>query len=599
MKKLLPILLIPSLTLAGCGAMIQTTVYDQPQAYAGTNNDVPTDQVFYDELSPYGTWIDYPDYGYVWVPDAGPDFRPYATNGYWVYSDYGWTWVSNYSWGWAPFHYGRWFHDDYYGWMWQPGSEWAPAWVTWGGYGDYYCWAPIAPHVSTSVAFGGGWTPPAYSWNVVPGRNMTHSNVGNYIERNNSLVVNHITVINNVNNYNNGRPNGNSASTRVVYNRGPQIGDVENVTHNRIQPVRVTSNSSPGVQVMANNQLSVYRPAIQVNATGNNRPAPKRVESYRHGNNPNSQKTNYPQQQQPGQQQYGRQDQNQQQYGKQDQNQNPKSNYPQPQQPNQQPYGRQDQNQQQSGQQQYGRQDQNQNPKPNYPQQQQQQPGQQQPTRQDQGQNPKPNYPQQQQTGQQQPARQDQNQNPKPNYPQQQQQQPGQQQPARQDQNQNPKPNYPQQHSNSPASSSQQGRIRTRILSQTILSSNNSPASSSQQGRIRTSILSQTILSSSSNSPASNSQQGRIRTSILSQTILSSSSNSPASSSQQGRIRDRIKTKSQIRRKDRTAIRILVKIPVCGQITKMQYPDLTPICLTISATTREKKIPATEEHRRL
>ena len=62
-------------------------------------------QTFYDELSPHGRWIDYPQYGYVWVPNAGPSFRPYSTNGHWVWTDgYQWMWVSNYSWGWAPFH---------------------------------------------------------------------------------------------------------------------------------------------------------------------------------------------------------------------------------------------------------------------------------------------------------------------------------------------------------------------------------------------------------------------------------------------------------------------------------------------------------------
>jgi len=65
-------------------------------------------QVFYDELQPYGTWIDHGRYGYVWMPNEGSDFVPYGSNGYWVQTGYGNTWVSNYSWGWAPFHYGRW-----------------------------------------------------------------------------------------------------------------------------------------------------------------------------------------------------------------------------------------------------------------------------------------------------------------------------------------------------------------------------------------------------------------------------------------------------------------------------------------------------------
>jgi hypothetical protein len=33
-------------------------------------------QVFYDQLSPYVEWVNYPDWGYVWLPDAGPDFVP-------------------------------------------------------------------------------------------------------------------------------------------------------------------------------------------------------------------------------------------------------------------------------------------------------------------------------------------------------------------------------------------------------------------------------------------------------------------------------------------------------------------------------------------
>jgi len=52
-------------------------------------------QEFYDELDPYGTWVNDPQYGNVWIPDAGDDFRPYATRGHWVVTDYGNTWVSD------------------------------------------------------------------------------------------------------------------------------------------------------------------------------------------------------------------------------------------------------------------------------------------------------------------------------------------------------------------------------------------------------------------------------------------------------------------------------------------------------------------------
>ena len=102
-------------------------------------------QVFYDQLSPYGSWVSYPDYGYVWVPGADAGFRPYGTRGHWVYKEDGWTWVSDYSWGWATFHYGNWFYDDSYGWMWTPGYEWAPAWVTWGATPSSGCSPSSAP----------------------------------------------------------------------------------------------------------------------------------------------------------------------------------------------------------------------------------------------------------------------------------------------------------------------------------------------------------------------------------------------------------------------------------------------------------------------
>jgi hypothetical protein len=132
-------------------------------------------QTFYDELSPHGRWIEYPGQGYVWVPDAGDDFRPYSTNGHWVYSDdYEWMWVSDYDWGWAPFHYGRWDYDSYYGWYWVPGYEWSPAWVAWRDGGDYYGWAPLRPGINISVNFNiGAYAPPVNFWVLSPRRYIT------------------------------------------------------------------------------------------------------------------------------------------------------------------------------------------------------------------------------------------------------------------------------------------------------------------------------------------------------------------------------------------------------------------------------------------
>ena len=89
-------------------ASAQDDDYYQDDYYENGDRGEVSYQTFYDELSPHGRWIDNPQHGYVWVPNAGRDFRPYSTNGHWVYTDnYEWMWVSDYSWGWAPFHYGR------------------------------------------------------------------------------------------------------------------------------------------------------------------------------------------------------------------------------------------------------------------------------------------------------------------------------------------------------------------------------------------------------------------------------------------------------------------------------------------------------------
>jgi hypothetical protein len=104
---------------------------------------------FYDELSPYGEWIDC-SYGGCWVPrGVGAGWQPYS-NGQWIYTRYGWTWVSDDPWGGNPYHYGTWAFVDRYGWVWVPGTVWAPAWVTWSYSDSYVGWAPMPP----TVVFG-------------------------------------------------------------------------------------------------------------------------------------------------------------------------------------------------------------------------------------------------------------------------------------------------------------------------------------------------------------------------------------------------------------------------------------------------------------
>jgi hypothetical protein len=138
------LMLLTVLLVACAGPDIR---YTPEPASAQGSQDVADVSVFYNALSPYGTWVMTPEYGQVWIPQhVSAHWQPY-TAGRWVYTDYGWTWVSDWEWGWAPFHYGRWTHISSYGWAWIPGTVWAPAWVAWRYGPGWVGWAPLPPQV--------------------------------------------------------------------------------------------------------------------------------------------------------------------------------------------------------------------------------------------------------------------------------------------------------------------------------------------------------------------------------------------------------------------------------------------------------------------
>src|SRR6266487_5760535 len=194
-------------------------------------------QVFYDQLSPYGQWVDYPEYGYIWVPSIEEDFSPYATAGHWILTDYGWTWVSDYSWGWAAFHYGRWHYDLYYGWLWIPDIQWAPAWVAWRSSPGYYGWAPLGPGINASVNYGNYDIPPE-RWVFVRNVDIVRPDVHRYYERRteNVTIIKNTTVINNVRV---------DKSRNVTYVAGPDKDEVQKVTGKPIKPVGIEESNKP------------------------------------------------------------------------------------------------------------------------------------------------------------------------------------------------------------------------------------------------------------------------------------------------------------------------------------------------------------------
>ncbi|HEX7838826.1 MAG TPA: DUF6600 domain-containing protein, partial [Kofleriaceae bacterium] len=147
---------------------------------------VESTDVFYDQLSPYGVWVDEPDVGRVFVPDT-PDYVPYTT-GHWQNTNLGFVWVSAEPHAWATTHYGRWAYSNSYGrWYWLPDTAWGPSWVEWRQTGSHFGWAPLAPEVVVRA----GWQPPPQSWHYCGAEHILDANVGRYYEPRERVVVIH------------------------------------------------------------------------------------------------------------------------------------------------------------------------------------------------------------------------------------------------------------------------------------------------------------------------------------------------------------------------------------------------------------------------
>ncbi len=214
------------------------------------------DGVFYDRLSPYGSWT-WMEGQYVWVP-TGIDisWRPY-TRGRWVYTDYGWTWWSNEPFGWATYHYGRWGFSYRIGWFWVPGNRWGPAWVSWRRSDHYLAWAPLPPSydrgLSNNISVG---NIPGYYWSVVRSRYFLSDELPRYYVRNSkrwrraferTRPIGHTTIIN-----------------RKVINNVVSVNYVERLTNKRVVERKVSRTRDwDRAGNIQGNSFEVYRPGLQ------------------------------------------------------------------------------------------------------------------------------------------------------------------------------------------------------------------------------------------------------------------------------------------------------------------------------------------------
>lgn len=250
--KILVFVFFYSLNTSSC--VVSETAYPQPVSVSF--------QVFYDELSPYGRWVNYPPYGYGWIPVGYAGFYPYATGGHWVYTSFGWTWYSDYAWGWAPFHYGRWVFDVVYGWIWIPGTDWGPAWVVWASAPGYYGWVPMMPGYGYHIH-----SYPAEYWTFVSSGDFGRNDVYYGPRKNNAAIVNNAAVVDN---------KSTDQSRNASYYSGPRKEDIQAATGREIKPVTVQESVKPA-QSLRNDQLKIYRPEVQKTDKSGKTPAPSRV----------------------------------------------------------------------------------------------------------------------------------------------------------------------------------------------------------------------------------------------------------------------------------------------------------------------------------
>jgi hypothetical protein len=248
-------------------ALIFGTVAAPAPAAASTYYGRPSLEVdvglFYDDLAPYGDWVETGDYGWGWSPHAPAGWRPY-TAGYWVWTDaYGPLWVSSEPYGWAVYHYGRWYLDPVYGWIWIPGYEWGPSWVSFRNGGGYIGWAPLPPRVGWQLGVGfrvgpavfDSWISPSHYCFVPERRFFDHSIPSHIVHGSRNTTIIHVTQ--NITNYD-------VVQGRVV-NRSFRVDQLERAVRHavpRVRPVDLGSAQAVRQARARSDEVPVFRPRV-------------------------------------------------------------------------------------------------------------------------------------------------------------------------------------------------------------------------------------------------------------------------------------------------------------------------------------------------
>ena len=262
MKKSMGLMILLAVFLAGCVIYVpQGEDYTPPpdRNDDGWNYDDQGLSDFYAYLGPYGLWVSYTPYGYVWIPrDVSYQWRPYSL-GRWVWTEYGWTWMAQERWGWLPYHYGRWGWDRRLGWFWVPGTVWGPAWVGWRWGGSYVGWAPLPPGDDFMPGRGFGrrnFNIPGHYWNFVRGQEFLEPRLDRWIvppERNTTII-----------NYTRMDVNIHVRDNRVI-NDGPDADHLGRVTNQTIEKRQLKDAGRPGQDKVEARDVVLFRPALKQN----------------------------------------------------------------------------------------------------------------------------------------------------------------------------------------------------------------------------------------------------------------------------------------------------------------------------------------------
>ncbi len=185
---------------------------------------------FRPSLDPYGSWVQHPNYGTVWVPSArvvGTSFSPYVSSGRWALDEDGdWVWESDYPFGNVVFHYGRWAWAGGTGWVWVPGYRYAPAWVSWRVpvAGEAYVgWAPMGPDYIWVNGFAVSYWHASYTpWVFCPSSYVFHRHVHHYVVRDRGVVT---RLASSTRRYAPAAPSSGSVRARSALVRSPSLAE--------------------------------------------------------------------------------------------------------------------------------------------------------------------------------------------------------------------------------------------------------------------------------------------------------------------------------------------------------------------------------------